>query len=824
VGKKKTKTGTAEDFEKLSAFYLGKLYSLKRRETQPELLLYDSKDLTTHAVCVGMTGSGKTGLCLALLEEAAIDGIPAIAIDPKGDLGNLLLTFPGLNPADFCPWIDPSEATRQGLTPEQLAAKTADVWRQGLAAWGQDGTRIDKFRSSVDMAIYTPGSSAGMPISVLRSLQAPPSGVIDDSDAFRERIAAAVSGLLALMGIAADPLQSREHILLASILDRAWREPHDLDFATLLHQIQSPPFSKVGFIELESFFPAKERFELALRLNNLLASPGFSTWSEGEPLDVGRLLYTPEGRPRLSVLSIAHLAEAERMFFVTLVLNEVVSWMRSQPGTSSLRALIYMDEVFGYFPPVANPPSKQPMLTLLKQARAYGLGVVLATQNPVDLDYKGLSNAGTWFLGRLQTERDKHRVLEGLEGASVTAGKTFDRGRMEETLAALGNRVFLMNNVHEDEPAVFQTRWALSYLRGPLSREQIRTLMDERRSSLASQIPARQTGSSVVAALPAAARTAAPRPVLPPDIPEAFWPIGEPVFGDETVLYRPALLGSGRLHFVSTKAKVDLWEDVTIVAPLGDDVPQDVWEEGEAVAGTVPRLQEAPETDAKFSSLPDEATSPKKYSSWKTALKNHLYRHRTLPLWKCDPLERFSSPGETRGEFSIRLRQVAHERRDLELARLQQRYAPKLASLKERIRKAERRIAEEKSQYQQQQWDTAVSFGTTLLGALFGRKLTSATTRRRAASAARSAGRSRRQRDDVARAEDAVHALTDSLEELEAAFQDEVRGLRERMEIAEKDIDEFLIRPRKSDITVSQVTLVWMPWLVDKTGVAKPAS
>ena len=350
-----------------------------------------------------------------------------IAIDPKGDLGNLLLTFPELRPEDFLPWVDPDEAARQGLTREQFAAQTAEHWREGLADWGQDGARIARFRDAADLAIYTPGSSAGLPLTVLRSFAAPPPGLAGQAEAYRERIASAVSGLLALLGIDADPISSREHILLSNILDHAWRAGHDLDMAGVIHAVQSPPFQKVGVIDLETFFPAKDRFALAMKLNNLLASPGFAAWMEGEPLDVGGLLSTREGKPRLSIISIAHLSDDERMFFVTILLNEVLAWVRSQPGTSSLRAVLYMDEIFGYFPPTANPPSKMPMLTLLKQARAFGLGVVLATQNPVDLDYKGLSNAGTWFLGRLQTQRDKDRVLEGLEGASTAAGHAFDR-------------------------------------------------------------------------------------------------------------------------------------------------------------------------------------------------------------------------------------------------------------------------------------------------------------------------------------------------------------------------------------------------------------
>ena len=426
------------DFEKLGAFYLGRVYDPMAGETLDEPILYDSRDLTTHAICVGMTGSGKTGLAIGLLEEAAIDGVPAIIIDPKGDMGNLLFNFPKLEAADFQPWVDPDEAMRKGIGVAEHARKTAELWKKGLASWGQDGARIQRLRDAVDMCIYTPGSTAGVPLRVLRSFDAPPPALREDAEALAERVQSAVSGLLALLDIDADPVSSREYILLSNILQHAWSEGKSLDLAGVIRAIQQPPFDKLGVFDLDVFYPAKERFTLAMAMNNLLASPSFAPWMEGEPLEISKLLYTDEGKPRLSILSIAHLSDSERMFFVTLLLNEVVSWMRTQPGTSSLRALLYMDEIFGYFPPTREPPSKRPMLTLLKQARAFGVGVVLSTQNPVDLDYKGLSNCGTWFLGRLQTERDKARVLDGLEGAMSTGGQRF--GPRHHGPAAVGPR------------------------------------------------------------------------------------------------------------------------------------------------------------------------------------------------------------------------------------------------------------------------------------------------------------------------------------------------------------------------------------------------
>jgi hypothetical protein len=483
----------ATDYEKLGQFYLGREYDLeKKTSTGKNLVLYDSKDLVTHAIVVGMTGSGKTGLCIDLIEEAAIDGVPAIAIDPKGDLTNLLLTFPDLRPEDFRPWINEEDAARKGVSPDEYAKQQADLWRTGLQAWGEDGERIRRLRDAADFAIYTPGSTAGIPVSIVRSFAAPPPALREDAELFRERVATTATSLLALVGIAADPVKSREHILLSTLFTAAWTAGADLDLESLVNQVQKPPMGRIGALDLEKFYPTKDREDLALRINGLIAAPGFAGWLQGEPLDIGAFFRTPVGKPRVSIFSIAHLSDAERMFFVALLLNEIYGWVRTQSGTTSLRAILYMDEIFGFFPPVAEPPSKRPMLNLLKQARAFGLGVVLATQNPVDLDYKGLANTGTWFLGRLQTDRDKQRVLEGLEGAAAEQSASFDRRSMGELLAGLTNRVFLMNNVHEDAPVVLESRWAMSYLRGPLTREQIKVLMKDRRPEVAVAAPAAQ--------------------------------------------------------------------------------------------------------------------------------------------------------------------------------------------------------------------------------------------------------------------------------------------------------------------------------------------
>jgi hypothetical protein len=811
-----------EVFEKLGAFYLGRLVDTERWERLPDLLLYDSRDLTTHAVCLGMTGSGKTGLCLDLIEEAAVDGVPVLAVDPKGDLGNLLLTFPDLRPEDFRPWIDPAEAARKGLSVDEFAAQTAQLWREGLAQWGQDGRRIARLREAADFAVYTPGSTAGLPLNVLRSLDAPSAAVREDEEALHDRVGATVAGLLGLLGVEADPVRSREHILLANLLERAWQEGRDADLGTLIRDIQNPPFERVGVLDVETFFPARERTELALKLNNLLASPGFSVWMDGEPMDVARLLWTPDGKPRVSILSIAHLSDSERMFFVTLLLNEVVAWMRSQPGTASLRALVYMDEVFGFLPPVANPPAKLPMLTLLKQARAFGVGIVLATQNPVDLDYKALSNTGTWFLGRLQTQRDVERVLDGLQGASAGSGG-FERGKMEELLAGLRQRMFLMHNVHDTQPVVFESRWAMSYLAGPLTREQIRKLTADRKGSA-------RVGEEVapppspVAAQPPVRVSAVSAPAVHPPIPaeggeSTLRPSRVPRAGGR-LLYRPALVGVARLRFADRAAKVDVWREVYALALLSSD-SANPWEEAEILETPIP-AEAGPLADGEPAEVPAAACRAGNYSAWRKALADHLYRTYTLRLLCCPQLKLVARADEGRGEFVARVRLALREGKDREVVRLQNRYAPKLAALQEKIRRAEERVQREEAQLSQQKLQTAISLGTTVLGALFGRKAVSTSTLGRATTAARGMGRGARERDDIRRAQDEVERLKQQAAAMEAEFEEEVAQLDASFPPAEDVIEELEIRPRKSDLAVADLRFVWTPWERVEGGMLEP--
>ena len=823
-----------EEFEKLGAFYLGRPFDLKTKQPGKGLVLYDSKDLVTHAVCVGMTGSGKTGLCIDLLEEAAIDGIPAIVIDPKGDLANLMLTFPNLRGEDFAPWINEEDAQKKNLSPADYAAAQAETWKNGLAGWGQDGARIQRLREAADFRIYTPGSNAGIPVSILKSFAAPPAAIREDSELMTERINTTVTSLLGLLGIDADPIKSREHILISNILNSAWSGGTDLDLAALIQQIQSPGFTRVGVMDLESFFSAKDRFELSMSLNNLLAAPGFSAWMEGEALDLQQILHTPQGKPRVAIFSIAHLSDAERMFFVSLLLNQTLGWMRAQSGTTSLRAILYMDEIFGYFPPVANPPSKLPLLTLLKQGRAFGLGVVLVTQNPVDLDYKGLSNTGTWFIGRLQTERDKARVLEGLEGIAAGTGQKFDRQDMEQTLAGLSNRIFLLNNVHEDNTEVFESRWAMSYLRGPLTRAQIKTLMEPVKSgatmpaSFAAAAAAGQAAAPATAPVsqaatpaPAAVSSNSQRPVLPPEIAQYFIPV-RGSGGDATLTYQPMVLGLAEIRFSDTKS-VEMTQQVARLAAISDGPIALDWDEATHIDLPAEDLEQTPAETAQFSSPPPAASKSKNYETWKKDLAGWIYRNQRLELLESPSLDLASNPGESERDLRVRLQQLAREKRDEKIEKLRQKYAPKLAALEEKKRRAEQAVARESEQASSQKVQTAISFGATLLSSFFGRKTLSLSNLGRATTAARGVSRSMKESGDVGRAQDTVEAVNQQLADMEAELKAETEAIQQAGDPQTEALEKISLKPTKSNIDIKLLTLVWAPYWSDAQGRLTPS-
>ncbi|MEM6818231.1 MAG: DUF87 domain-containing protein [Pseudomonadota bacterium] len=802
-------------FEKLGAFYLGKRIDEANDDLTDDMVLYDSKDLNTHAVIIGMTGSGKTGLGVGMIEEAAMDSIPVIAIDPKGDLGSLMLTFPQFKGEDFAPWVNAQEASNKGQTVDQFAADQAALWKKGIGQWGQDPARVRTFRERVDLNIFTPGSNAGLPISVLKSFDAPAPALREDRDLYRERVQVTATSILALLGINADPVTSREHILIANLLDHYWQQGQSLDLPTLIAVIQNPPIEKIGVMALDDVYPVKDRFSLAMQLNSLLAAPGFEAWLEGEPLSAANLLYTDSGKPRVSILSIAHLSDAERMFFVCMLLNNLIAWMRAQPGTGSLRAMLYMDEIFGYMPPVANPPSKQLLLTLLKQARAYGLGLVLSTQNPVDLDYKGLSNTGTWMIGRLQTERDKARVMEGLEGAA--AGGSFDRQAMEQTLAGLGKRRFLLHNVHESEPVVFGTRWVMSYLAGPLTRDQIRTLMDKRRGELQKEankaVQAATLSASGSKSLSKAAIATTPK--LDKSIRQ-FWVEGA---GNIDTVYRPAVIGAAELVYSSARYKVETERHcLASVVPEEGPVPVD-WDESAILDIQLDDLLgERPDEESGHAPIPDPLTNPKSYAKWERNFKRWLRKSQPVVLYRSAAMKVTSEAHETEGDFRARLQVLASEQRDIAVGKLRKRYNSKVNTLEARLMRAEQAIERESEQSRKKKLDTAISFGTAILGAVLGRKRVSSTSARSIGSAVKNVGGMRKEAGDVARAEETAARVREDLRVLQETFDADVAALDARYDAQDEELTEVEIKPKSTDIQIHFVGLVWLPHQKDSRG------
>ena len=794
-----------ENFEKLGVFYLGKAYDMQEKKLQQEYVLLKSKDLTTHAVIIGMTGSGKTGLGIGLIEEAMMDNIPVIAIDPKGDLGNLALTFPDLKGSDFEPWINLQEASNLGISPTEFAEKQAELWKKGLQDWGQDGKRIESLKKESEVKLYTPGGSGGIGVSVLKTFAAPSQVILEDKEALGERLGVTTQSILSLIGITGDPFTSREYVLVSNILETNWKAGNDLDLSGLITAVQKPPFDKIGVMDLESFYPSKDRFTLAMMLNNLLASPGFDSWMEGEPLDVNRFLYNSDGKPKVSVFSIAHLSDSERMFFVTMLLNEIVGWMRSQPGTGSLRALVYMDEVFGYLPPTANPPSKGPLLTLLKQARAYGLGLVLSTQNPVDLDYKALSNAGTWFIGRLQTERDKERVLAGLEGAAAS-GK-FDKSKTEQILAGVGKRIFYLHSVHEDHPVIFNTRWVMSYLAGPLSRNQFSKLPES--VTTVSSFRNTESQESVNPFIAEPSRAISEPPVLPPQIKQVFLPPQTGVSGK--VVYKPAIIGITDVLYNNTKYGVSEIKNYVMVAPLMDGpVPMD-WNNSKQLDISVESLEQTPLMDAVFMDYPSAATEAKNYTSWKKLLSQYIRTSVKLKLYSCPDLKIVSEYGEDERAFRIRVQHLAHEERDAALEKLKQKYDSKTRTIENKLMRAEQAVEKQSSMASQRKMDAVVSAGRAILGALLGRKTVSATSVSKVGTAVRRTSQALKSSQGIEQAEERLVEVQRELEDLQARIDEELNNMSLKYDEIKEHIEEIEVRALSGNITVHLLGLCWVP-------------
>lgn len=798
--------------------YLGGIVDPATHERTGDPVLYDSGAFTTHGVIVGMTGSGKTGLSMILLEEALLQGIPTLVIDPKGDMGNLALRFPDFAAADFEPWIDPMLSDRDGVSVADKAVATAELWRTGLESWDIGADRMTALESAGDVTIFTPGSSTGVPLNIIGSMDAPPEGL--DAESLQDEIESLASSLLGLVGVDSDPISGREHILLSNLLQHAWSAGRSVDLGSLIAQVQDPPMRKLGVIELDSFFPADDRMKLALKLNGLAASPSFASWTQGPPIDIDSLLHTPDGRPRATVISIAHLNDEERQFVVTLVLSKLITWMRSQPGTSELRALVYMDEVFGFVPPTAAPPSKKPILTILKQARAFGVGMVLATQNPVDLDYKAISNAGTWMVGRLQTERDKVRLLEGLESVS---GDT-DRAELDATISGLDKREFLLHSTRQSAPSVFTTRWAMSYLAGPLTREQIakltadapeRTIVEPAGSDPSATPSGDQSDPAVKApAAPLADDETSVMPEVADGVavrwldPAAAWAEQVGAVAGGTVL-RPAIVSRLELLFDETKADVrheEEWESVLF--PVGDRFDADAavavdYDDRDlrevAPEGAVYQLADAPIHTKTF------------FTKARTALRDHVYRHELVELFQNAELKAYSRIDESREDFEVRCKKLADDGADAEVDQLRASLVKKVDRIKAAIAKAEDRVREAGQAAQGRKGDELASMAGDLLGGLLGGRRTT----RSILGGFKRASSKRRQSSSAAErlhtAENRLAEKLDELDELEAELADSLYEIQDAWDDKADLIEAFEVGLEKADITVDEVVLVWIP-------------
>jgi hypothetical protein len=806
-GRNKPWKGAENSMSEASILYLGRRVDPATGAPGTEPVRLDPADLTTHAVTIGMTGSGKTGLCVDLLEELALQGIPALAVDPKGDLGNLLLTFPDLAPADFEPWLPPGEAERQGLDAKRYAERVAEKWRAGLAEWNLDGRRIRELRERADLTIYTPGSRAGMPVDVLSSFTPPDLSWQTDEEALLESIRFSVSALLSLLDIEADPLQSREHIFLSQLVETAWRAGTPSDVAALIGGLQQPPFQKLGVFDVESFYPARERLKLAVALNGLLAAPGFAPWMEGERLEPGSLLRTANGRPRVAIFYLGHLAEREKLFFTTLLLSAVNVWMRRQGGTGSLRSLVYIDEVVGMIPPhPANPPTKEILLLLMKQARAFGVGMALTTQNPVDVDYKVLTNAGTWFIGRLQTQQDKDRVLEGLAGQGGGAS----RAELDARIGALPQRTFLLYSARGGEPVAFRSRWALSYLRGPLTKEEIARF--GRKAAPAAEAATTGAGSALRGA--GAARAGATPPTLTgvPNLfltPEGLGGLGAidpaPDLVSETVRYVPALYGIASLRFDDSRAGLNVTERVErLVFPIPQTDAS--WSSARAVELGARGVATAPPKTGAYEALPESVAASGAAARLRKELADRLVRSSTRRLWFAADARLYSRHDEDRAAFEARLARERAARRDAEVAKLQSKYAAKLAALKRKLDKEEADAVAAGAAYDGRKREELASGAESVVGFFFGRKasraVSQASARRRMTEAA--GIKAEREKGEAA-------AARTDLDSLSAQLQAEVAGIDARHGGEGSAIQELDVPLEKDDVRVEILAILWIP-------------
>ena len=770
-----------EVYEKLGLFYLGKDVDKESMQVTEALTLLKNKNFTTHAAIIGMTGSGKTGLGVSIIEEAAIDNIPSILIDPKGDMGDLCLTDPSFSPGSFEPWVK-DEAKSEDVGA--YAEKVSQMWKEGIESSGQNAERVAKFHN-VPKTIYTPGSSAGVAINIMSSLEKPPAQIMEDSDTFASYLKSTTTSLLSLIGIQADPLDSKEYILLAQIITKSWFADEDISIEGIIGKIINPSFKKIGVLPLDSFYSQDQRFKLATKFNALLASPSFSLWLQGDTLDIQKLLYDENGKAKIAIFSIAHLNDEERMFFVTLLLNKYIAWMRRQSGTSTLKTLLYMDEIFGFFPPTKNPPSKEPMLLLLKQARAFGVGVVLSTQNPIDLDYKGLSNIGTWFIGRLQTSQDIERVIDGLGGK---VGSSFDKKEIKNLLSNLQKRTFFLKSAHLDDIRLFSTRWVMSYLKGPLKKDEIATLMQVQKE--AQSIPEETVGSLIQ-------KSDALKSIqhIDDSIPQYY----EPDIAQENV-FSPTLSAQGKVHFYQQRRGIDEEKEVRISIALDGKEQRISWENAREEESDFTSFPHTAPAKGKFHRLPKIVLEDKGLKKAIRELKETLYQEQYLALFRCASPKLESKVEESRSDFVVRIQDILQEKKENEIEKLQTRYGSKEKVLLNRLSRAKERIAKESSD----STSSMIDAGIAVLGALFGR-----TSPTKIGRAVNKGSKILKERGEMSRAEERMAEIQADIEALEYELEDKIDDLSEKYSIEQCEIETFKIKPRKTDIDVESCAVVW---------------
>ena len=806
-------------------YFLGKIFDPKTNAPGSEQVLLDPSNLTTHAVVTGMTGSGKTGLCIGLLEEAAMHGIPAIIIDPKGDLTNLLLHFPSLLPADFEPWIDPETARQSGKTVPVMAGETAERWKKGLADWGLGSEQLKALGDSADYAIYTPGSSSGISVNILSSFQAPDIDWESNSEVLRERISSTVTALLGLIGLSdIDPLRSREHILLSNLIETAWINKQSLSLTDLILQVQTPPMERLGAFPMESFFPEKDRFSLAILLNNFLAAPSFQVWQQGQTLDIGSLLTAKSGKPRHSIFYLAHLSENERMFFVTLLFAAVESWMRGQRGTGNLRALVYFDEIMGYLPPVANPASKTVMLRMLKQARAFGVGLVLATQNPVDVDYKALSNAGTWMIGRLQTDQDKQRLLDGL----TSAGGNTNVATFDKLISGLQKRVFLYHSIYKPAPVVFNTRWTLNFLAGPMTRDQIPQANGLVGAGGPGKSTVASTGTAVPNEKPAAASTktsdiTSSRPAVAGNISEFFLPASTGFseaasaaslpsgLSAKGIIYKPSLLLQAEVRYLSRQYNVDYARKVAAVLENpGSGLVK--WENFALPTIDPQKLESQPLPKSQFYPVPAWLSDAKKTADLQKDFNEWLYRSGAIRLKSNATLKVYAAPETTQADFHKQCTDAAKQAVEAELSKVEATYASKIATLQRKIEDQELDLKAAENAVSQRNLEGLATGGAAVLGMLTGRKrsLSSTMSKVRMASAAK---------DKKVAEEQDLKQLQAEMQQLLQQKDKAVKDVTAKWADVAAKISEIPLSPAKSDIFSEIFGVGWLPYyLTDNAG------